>query len=233
MLSKFTGQLLNKVIYHFFFWHNLDCKSMFSSQHKGDGFYQTLADAGMPYSRPFVCPLDFAGSEWVIIQRRTDASLDFDKLWVDYEEGFGDIHGNMWLGLKYIHALTQFDCELHVYLEKFDGDSAFAQYSQFSVGDSASKYRLSVSGYSGTAGDSLTNQNAMSFTTKDQDNDPNGGNCAIIFHGAWWHDNCFLSKLTGRYHYGHHEERGTGIHWFQFTNLYYSLKRVLMKVRRL
>ena len=40
-------------------------------------------------------------------------------------------------------------------LEDFDGNVTFAEYSTFKVADSSDKYRLSIGGYSGTAGDSM------------------------------------------------------------------------------
>ena len=55
----------------------------------------------------------------------------------------------------------------------FELSARYAKYTSFSVGDSASKYILSVSGYSGTAGDSLPSSghcNHAFFSTRDQDN---------------------------------------------------------------
>ena len=49
-------------------------------------------------------------------------------------------------------------------------------------------YNLSVSGYSGTGGESLiTYHNGQPFTTfdRDQDNSANQ-NCATRYRGAWW-----------------------------------------------
>ena len=41
-------------------------------------------------------------------------------------------------------------------MKDYSGNSAYAKYSSFDVGDSSSKYTLSVSGYRGTAGDGMT-----------------------------------------------------------------------------
>jgi len=67
-----------------------------------------------------------------------------------------------------------------------------------------SKYRLEVAGYSGDAGDSfqytgssgLYYQNALSFTTYDQDNDPDVSNCAAVWSGGWWYNRCYYACLT-------------------------------------
>ena len=91
---------------------------------------------------------------------------------------FWSLSGEFWLGLDKIHHLTSTPTQLRVDMRDFEGNSAYAQYSSFSVGDSSSKYTLSVSGYSGTAGDSLDDQNGQKFTTRDQDNDAAGENCA-------------------------------------------------------
>ncbi len=44
------------------------------------------------------------------------------------------------------------DYELRIDLEDFNGNKAYAKYSTFNVGDASTKYKLLVSGYSGTAG---------------------------------------------------------------------------------
>ena len=33
-----------------------------------------------------------------MIQRRMDGSVDFYRGWVDYENGFGNVNGEYWLG---------------------------------------------------------------------------------------------------------------------------------------
>lgn len=43
--------------------------------------------------------------------------------------------------------------ELRVDLTDFDGNSGYAKYSRFSVGDASTQYRLEVGGYSGNIGE--------------------------------------------------------------------------------
>lgn len=44
--------------------------------------------------------------------------------------------------------------ELRVHLQKFSGEKTYARYTTFSLASEADKYKLTVGGYSGTAGNS-------------------------------------------------------------------------------
>ena len=75
--------------------------------------------------------------------------------------------------LKHIHTRTR--------REDFEGNKRFAKYSLFYINDSSIDYQIGIDGYSGDAGDSMIEHNGMKFSTKDQDNDVAGGNCAVSF----------------------------------------------------
>ena len=170
------------------------------------------------------CDMETDGGGWTVFQRRQDGSVDFNRNWTDYKNGFGNINGEFWLGLDYIHwllSLSKSGNELRVDLGDSQGNRAYAKYSTFSVGDESTKYVLGVSGYSGNAGDSLAYHNGMKFTTKDQDNDLSvSGNCAIFYHGAWWYSGCYDSNLNEGYQ---------GIRWLHWKSE--SLKFSEMKFR--
>ena len=44
---------------------------------------------------------------------------------------------------------------LRVDLKDFEGNVAYAEYTTFKMADEATKYQVSIGGYSGTAGDSM------------------------------------------------------------------------------
>ena len=76
------------------------------------------------------------------------------------------------------------------------------EYSSFSVGPEADKYRLSVSGFSGDEGDAIAAPvyhqriaNGMQFSTPDQDNDGDPGQCRDGTTG-WWFKWCTRSLLN-------------------------------------
>lgn len=70
---------------------------------------------------------------------------------------------------------------LRIDLEDFDGQKRFAEYSYVRVANEADKYRLSVGSYlKGDAGDSLSIQNGMQFSTKGQDNDALASSCTQV-----------------------------------------------------
>ena len=171
------------------------------------------------------------GGGWTVFQRRQDGSVDFYRNWTDYEDGFGNLTGEFWLGLGKINRLTKEQSNtLRVDLGDFDNNTRYAQYTTFSVGNSTTEYNLTEGGYSGTAGDSLDYHNGMKFSTRDNDNDKHSINCAQIDRGAWWFRYCISSHLNGLYH-NPVISSNDGIIWYHWKG-YYSLKFTEMKTRR-
>ena len=87
-----------------------------------------------------------------MIQKRLDGSVDFYLGWDDYKRGFGNLSGEFWLGLDKIHRLTKEESRLRVDLEDFNGTTAYAEYSLFSVADEGSNYSLTLGTYNGEHG---------------------------------------------------------------------------------
>ena len=154
------------------------------------------------------CDAVTAGGGWLVIQRRQDGSVNFNRDWVDYEDGFGSLTGELWYGLRPLHCLTnQGQWELRIDLSSTDGTKSYLSYSSFKVGPASSNYQLRISGYKGiiqTDPFSSHPLNGMPFTTKDKDNDKWGSNnCAIKDAGGnaggWWYNACSHIFLNHRY----------------------------------
>ena len=171
------------------------------------------------------------GGGWTVFQRRKDGSVDFYLNWTDYVHGFGDLSGEYWLGLSKLHCLANgsISTQLRVDMRDKDGNSAYASYSTFYIGSSTTDYTLHVSGYSGTARDSLQVHNNRKFTTKDNDNDNANYNPAVKWTGAWWYvGGHHSSNLNGRYG---DDTFGKGINWGGWKGVTYSLPFAEMKLR--
>ena len=189
------------------------------------------------------CDMETDGGGWTVLLKRQDGSVDFYLNWADYKGGFGNLEGEHWLGLDNMYLLTHQSSDppqLRVDLADWEGNTAFAKYDQFSVGDEDSDYTLSVSGYqsASTAGDSLTNpHNGQRFSTPDRDNDMTDtfadGHCAVYFHGPWWHKYCYHSLLTGKYftNGGERSSPPHGIIWSGWKGFNYSIRYANMKIR--
>ncbi|MFZ3232246.1 MAG: fibrinogen-related protein [Patescibacteria group bacterium] len=109
--------------------------------------------------------------------------------------------------------------------------TAYAKYSAFSIGGSATNYAISVSGYSGTAGDSLTGYSGYQFSTYDADHDGTASNCAISYHGAWWYSACHSSNLNGSYYGGPHASYADGMDWATWLGYYEAVTKSRMMVK--
>ncbi len=142
------------------------------------------------------CDMETVDGGWLVIQRRvTGGTENFDRGWADYENGFGDLSGEFWYGLKNIHCLTtRDDVELRIELKSSDGTKFTWTYQTFQVGGLSSKYRLSIGDGEGSSSfDFMAHNNNSPFTTQDRDNDAHGyGNCATVndYGGGWWWRSC-------------------------------------------
>ncbi|KAB0388789.1 hypothetical protein E2I00_012340 [Balaenoptera physalus] len=161
------------------------------------------------------------------------------------------------LGFKGAHATKRGHAKtrpargsiLRVELEDWAGKGAYAEY-HWRVGSEAEGYALQVSSYEGTAGDALiegsveegteyTSHAGMHFSTFDRDADKWEDNCAEVYGGGWWYNNCQAANLNGIYYPGgSYDPRDNspyeienGVVWVPFRGADYSLRAVRMKIR--
>ena len=58
------------------------------------------------YDAEVYCDTSNGGGGWLVIQRRQDGSVDFNRGWRKYEDGFGKLTGEFWYGLRALHCFT-------------------------------------------------------------------------------------------------------------------------------
>ncbi|XP_077139581.1 tenascin isoform X5 [Ranitomeya variabilis] len=205
-----------------------DCSQAILNGETESGMYTIYVNGDQSQPMEVYCDMNVDGGGWIVFLRRTDGSEDFYKNWRTYSTGFGDPKNEFFLGLENLHKITsQGQYELRVDLRDL-GETAFAVYDKFEVGDARSRYRLKVDGYSGTAGDSMTYHNGRPFSTYDKDNDSAITNCALSYKGAFWYKNCHRVNLMGRYGDKSHSQ---GVNWFHWKGHEHSLEYAEMKIR--
>ena len=173
------------------------------------------------------CDTDVDGGGWLVVQRRQDGSVDFNRGWAEYEEGFGSLTGELWYGLRPLHCLTnQGQWRLRIDFTFTNGTKSYMSYNSFSVGPANSQYQLSISGFIGITNEDpfkSYNINGMKFTTKDRDNDKRGGNCAISGWGkdtgGWWYENCARIQPNHQYKSAEGTYISGSWHSFQFIEM--------------
>ena len=208
-----------------------DCSELVVPNHRNGSY--TIYPYGVQHRPVSVyCVFDGDGT-WTVIQRRVDGSVSFYRNWNAYKNGFGFSNGNYWIGNDVIHVMTdQSNHELKIVLTDFLNVTKYAKYRTFRIADESHGYRLSFTGYSGTAGDSLTPHYGRKFSTYDRDNDIDEAHCAVIHKGAWWYSACHQSNLNGQYLSGSHTSNADGIEWYRWHGLHYSLKETMMMIKR-
>ncbi|XP_025104745.1 uncharacterized protein LOC112570507 isoform X1 [Pomacea canaliculata] len=157
------------------------------------------------------CDMDTAGGGWLVFQRRRDFTVDFNRSWTEYENGFGKLSGDFWLGLFTLGKLvyTEF-VRLRVDIIDRSGQRRYAEY-KFLMRGAEDDYKLGVFDYSGDAGDVLRPNDKRHFSTYDRD--PTG--CVRTRNSAWWYpDDCGSTYLNS--------PNARGNVWGSFSNLQFS-----------
>ena len=178
--------------------------------------------------------MDTDGGGWTVILRRRRnviSIVNFTRSWDEYENGFGDLNTEFWLGLRNIHCLTTSDdVDLMIDLRKADGNGMTWIYHKFKVDGSNEKYQLHIGEAEGPPNghDAMAYHNGMPFSTYDINN-----HCTQSYKGGWWYNGCYRSYLTGPHTDSQVWRRllwydGTGPHSFTTFDYYHNVD---MKIR--
>jgi len=208
--------------------YDTSCFSIYNNNPSAvSGVYTVQINAGMA-PNPVYCNMVAGDGGWTVIQRRKAGSENFNRPWADYAKGFGSLTGEFWLGNDLVSNMSASNSySLRITLGDWSGVTKTAQYYTFSIASAYDMYRLGVAVYSGNAGDSLSYQNGMQFSTYDQDHDLSPANCAVDTHGGWWHNQCQKSNLNGKYN---STAWGEGVDWESWHGHGYSLKFTEMSI---
>ena len=82
-----------------------DCLEFYQNGYKINGVYR-LQGPGFHTVHVF-CDQTTQGGGWTVFQRRQDGSVDFNRTWNGYKDGFGNLEGEFWFGNDNIHDLTK------------------------------------------------------------------------------------------------------------------------------
>ncbi|CDQ89299.1 unnamed protein product [Oncorhynchus mykiss] len=174
------------------------------------------------------CDMETEGGGWTVFQRRMNGKTDFFRTWSDYTTGFGNLSEEFWLGNELLHNLTSMGpVSLRVDLRS-GNDTAYAHYSSFTIDSVDKHYAIEVSGYTGTAGDSMRYHNGRPFSTRDKEPHPLGIHCARAYMGGWWYKNCYKTNLNGLYGTNSNNQ---GVVWIDWKGKDSSIPFTEMKFR--
>ncbi|XP_052787171.1 uncharacterized protein LOC128222253 [Mya arenaria] len=146
------------------------------------GAYDVTLDSGEKVS--VYCDMETSGGGWTVFQRRYDGSVDFNRSFAEYENGFGSLDAEFWLGLKYLHDMTRKEnmtLRVDVRGTGYRSNAGYDVYSGFYI-TSPDRYEFYVSEriessnmqrsytLSQTGGTSFPNHRPFSTYDRDMDN---------------------------------------------------------------
>ncbi|KAK4325660.1 hypothetical protein Pmani_003753 [Petrolisthes manimaculis] len=212
------------------------CQDLLKEGDRGRGVRQVYPFPGRPHDVADVyCDQITDGGGWLVFQRRLNLPTreDFNRTWIEYQLGFGNMSGEFWAGLDIVHVLTSSSLQqLRIDLSDWEDEYRWAKYGVFRVNSSDDYYRLTIDRYTGDAVDALEYHNGAKFTTHDADHDTRPDeNCGVMRSSGWWFQNCEYCNLNGLPHEGIYTSSQDGIQWDKWMGDQYSLKRATMMIK--
>nr|XP_060642125.1 angiopoietin-related protein 4 [Anolis sagrei ordinatus] len=204
------------------------CHQIFLDRGQSSGVFHIQPPGSQPFE--VFCDLTPGSGGWTVIQRRLDGSVDFDRLWEEYRDGFGNLTGEFWLGLERVRqAVAGGPFRLQVELQDWEGGSHQEEFLAAPLAQEAHAYALRQLPQGPSA------PPALPFSTRDRDHDLRpDANCAKHLSGGWWFGACGQANLNGKYFRSlprQRHERKQGIFWKTWKGRYYPLRATTMKVR--
>ncbi|XP_071837358.1 fibrinogen-like protein A isoform X2 [Apostichopus japonicus] len=218
-----------------------DCKEVFGQcdGESSDGVYLIQPDS---YMEPFAvyCNNTVDGGGWLIIQRRFDAGVDFNRDWMEYKQGFGFVHREFWLGNEKLAYITnQKDYELRIdFVSRSDDHPYFAKYNLFRVSDEGTKYKLVGLGEydsSSTVGyDAMDAHRGQPFSTKDRDNEAHSSyHCGRSHANGWWFNGRNVNGRNCYHTMPNYPWSSYGPYYLNFPGGNHNIQYIEMKIRPL
>ncbi|XP_060081812.1 SCO-spondin-like, partial [Ylistrum balloti] len=169
------------------------CAELYNGGHRTSGVYTIAPSAHQPLN--VVCNMTDGGG-WTVLQHRLHGSVSFNRSWTDYVTGFGDLRGDFWLGLEYIHELTTQGVHVVIDMIGKQGSSIRYSYDHFEVKNATTSYELLVANDNSvncTSYSRLMYNNGSKFSTPDK---PGIHGCSS--HGSgWWFNECSYFNING------------------------------------
>ena len=216
------------------------------------GVYTVYYVNGITYGDVY-CEMSAHGGGWTSFIRHYDTSVDFQRNWTEYRNGFGDPQGNYYYGNEGMRLIGYYGnsqgnrYRLAVVMEDQFGEKRTSFYKDFRMySESSHQYRARFLDYESgrveTGGDSLSAHDNVQFSTYDQPNE--GSYCASTMPeaGGFW-NKPYMTGVTERWEYGHdfchlaspngipgNHERGKGINWWTWKGQYESLSAMVWMV---
>ena len=176
---------------------NTSCQKLLEAGIVDSGVYTIYPD-GFSDGLEVYCDMETDGGGWIVIQRRQDGSVDFNRNWAEYRDGFGDLSGEFWFGNENISMVagSTEPWQLRVDLENMAGEKAPSVYSDFKLKGGDYQFYVGLP-HENIAGDALSQKTWTPFSTRDVVNVYLWNECQPT--GGWWILKCPESTLNSPY----------------------------------
>ncbi|XP_060068682.1 microfibril-associated glycoprotein 4-like [Ylistrum balloti] len=171
------------------------------------------------------CDMENGDGGWIVLQRRFNGLVLFNRSFAEYENGFGELYGEFWIGLKKMHILAHSSRKVKFNLQALNGTWLPLEYNSFYISNASQQYTLHVSNHTnGFCAESFEYNNGKVFSTYDRDS----RGCAASRFGGFWYNGCTYLNING--HFGLLNDE-SGVIEHRFYSGYVNFQKTIMMIQ--
>ncbi|XP_011200800.2 angiopoietin-1 [Bactrocera dorsalis] len=178
------------------------CADILPDRFSGDDGIYSITPLNVTPFEVYCLADPLGGCGWTLVWRRNAMNTEFNRTWEEYQNGFGALTDNFFIGLDKLYVLTNAEAQqLRIGTKYGENNWEFEIFEEFAIGSVRTQYEVFVK--SGNNKSSIFQRlgRRARFFTKDLESSWGNEECAKVMGVGWWYSDDCKTYLKSRPYY--------------------------------
>ncbi|XP_036220914.2 fibrinogen-like protein 1 [Bactrocera oleae] len=178
------------------------CADILPNRFAGDSGIYSITPLNMTAFDVYCLSDPSSGCGWTLVWRRNEINDEFNRTWTEYQNGFGALTDNYFIGLDKLYVLTNAEPQhLRIGTKYGQNNWDFEMFEEFVIGSVHTQYEVFVKNDNIKSNIFQRLGHQTHFFTKDLESSWGNEECAKVMGMGWWYNDDCKNYLKSRLYY--------------------------------